>query len=596
MVEAHAKSLAFVKNLYSMGIPFFQRSYVWGEDNWQDLIDEFLSDHANNFLGSIILKQERAPSGELNRVSIIDGQQRLTTISLLIKAIYDKFDKKTKENTLETIHNYLFYKPSETDGRYEVKIEHSHYDSEVYRMIIQSGIDGYYIDESDINRQHRIYQCYQYFLNSLESKYKEQSEFLFNKILKRDNNIFVVIDLDEKDDEQTIFDTLNNSGVRLSPADIIKNSIFKRAIQLMGENEAIRFYENTWDRTFSHDEDDAEYWGEEFSTGRMKRSNIEIVLHSVAIIKGFYNPDKNSLSELSKLYKDEISKFSTYQELREFLDEIISYSRIYKKNIIATDRTTIFSFENDFQRLIHILNTLEFSTFHPFILYVLKRYDDNKEVRDEITRKLEKFLVRRVVSRDDTRSFNKLSRDFIQDLSVLDTKLMETKIDSIRQGLRSISNQNATLLLFWIELKRRWNKKEDITDLKYTYSLEHIMPKKWNEFWGKIPMKVKENGTTMNDQEANADRDEKIKWIGNMTLLTSSLNTSLRNHTFVDKVMGDGKKKGMKSYSDLLITKQDVIEPFDRGDKIWDEDKIKMRQAKLEGEFQEIWGIEGDIV
>ena len=52
MVEAHAKSLAFVKNLYSMGIPFFQRSYVWVEDNWQDLIDEFLSDKANNFLGS----------------------------------------------------------------------------------------------------------------------------------------------------------------------------------------------------------------------------------------------------------------------------------------------------------------------------------------------------------------------------------------------------------------------------------------------------------------------------------------------------------------------------------------------------------------
>ena len=74
-----------------------------------------------------------------------------------------------------------------------------------------------------------------------------------------------------------------------------------------------------------------------------------------------------------------------------------------------------------------------------------------------------------------------------------------------------------------------------------------------------------------------------------MTLLTSSLNSSLRNYEFERKINGDGKKKGMKSYADLSITKDDIIKHFDEADKIWDEEKIAKRTKTLSEEILKIW-------
>lgn len=87
-MEAHAKSLAFVGNEGKIKIPFFQRGYVWEEKNWEDLVSELLNFKRNHFLGSLILKQQKVTSGEIKEVLVIDGQQRLTTLSILLKAIY----------------------------------------------------------------------------------------------------------------------------------------------------------------------------------------------------------------------------------------------------------------------------------------------------------------------------------------------------------------------------------------------------------------------------------------------------------------------------------------------------------------------------
>jgi hypothetical protein len=78
-----------------------------------------------------------------------------------------------------------------------------------------------------------------------------------------------------------------------------------------------------------------------------------------------------------------------------------------------------------------------------------------------------------------------------------------------------------------------------------------------------------------------------------MTLLTSSLNSSLRNYVFEKKVNGEGGKKGMKAYASLSITRDDIVSGCERGDLVWNEDRICERTKSLSQEIEQIWGVQG---
>jgi hypothetical protein len=195
-----------------------------------------------------------------------------------------------------------------------------------------------------------------------------------------------------------------------------------------------------------------------------------------------------------------------------------------------------------------------------------------------------------MISNQETRSYNKLCRDFIRDPDSLIEATKKTTDEQIKEGLKSIGNKNASLLLFWIELQRRQDPKTDEKDLKYTYSLEHLMPQNWEEHWKQMPEKKNEDGSIMSDEEAKQDRYAKIYWLGNMTLLTSNLNSALRNFSFTKKMEGEGRKKGIKDYASLYITLDDVVRPYESGDVVWDEEKIMSRNSKLTEEILKIWG------
>ena len=183
-----------------------------------------------------------------------------------------------------------------------------------------------------------------------------------------------------------------------------------------------------------------------------------------------------------------------------------------------------------------------------------------------------------------------MCKEFIRDNSAIDLKLFEQTDDNIKNGLTSIVNKNATLLLFWIELYRRANdRKQSVKELKYNYSLEHLMPQKWEQFWSNVDI-LDANGILISDRDtAKKERVAKISHIGNMTLLNSSLNTSLRNYEFDRKIKGEGRKKGIKDYADLGITKFDILTPYEGGDKIWNETKIVKRTEDLANDIIQIW-------
>lgn len=586
-MKADAQSLTFLSNEGAVKVPFFQRGYVWDKENWQGLLDDLYMASKSHFLGSLILKQETAQTGKVKEVVVIDGQQRLTTLSILLKALFDSFPEDIQKNCQTAISNNLFYKKNQTAKKLEVKIRHSKLDASHYQMVIESGISPEELEGVN-EKSHLILQCYQYFREEIAKRGLEKNDELFNRILDVNNKLLVVIDLGENDDEQAIFDTINSAGVRLSGADIVKNALFQKAFAFMDVEEVSDLYAKTWESVFLGDDETERYWNTARKKGRFMQDNIEILLHSVAVIKGFYNPEEHKLDEISSLYKKRISKLGK-DELIAFAQEIKKFALLYRERITTFDQSTIYSYSDSLQRLLHILEESEISTFHPFILSLLGKHGVDDEGLNLELGKLEKFVVRRLIAKKETKSFNKRCKDLIEDENLLDEYAVETTDSEVKAGLKRVTNKLGALVLFWVELHRRQvDKKHSIRELKYDYTLEHLMPQKWEEFWSSVPVMDSEGRIIEEKEKAKEERYGKIYWLGNMTLLTSSLNSAVKNRDFDMKMNGSGKKRGIKAYSDLSITKE-VVLAYEDGDHLWDEVKIDGRTQQLAEDVLQIW-------
>lgn len=596
-MKAEAMSFTFLGNEGLVRIPFFQRGYVWNIENWEDILTDLFDSERGHFLGSLILKQIETQTGKPKEVLVIDGQQRLTTLSVLIRALYNSFDKDIQKNCETSLKNYLFFKKNQTDKDSYVKIEHSKIDRKYYQKVIKNeiteeefkAIEVENQETKTISKSNKILQCFKYFSEKLKEIDIEKRLDLFNRLLNQENKILVIIDLSEKEDEQAIFDTINSAGVRLSSADIIKNALFQKALELFNASEVEYIYSEHWQNVFSIDEDVINFWDTPRATGRLMRDNIEILLHSISVIKGFFDPDKHTLSDLSNLYKDYISNLNK-DDLKLFIEEISEYAKLFKEKILVFNGSTLFSYQDNYSRLFHVLSICEISTFHPYILSLFYRYDKDEPKLLEELHKLESFIIRRMITKSETKSYNKICKEFIKDNSAINIKIAEQTANDIQKGLMTITNKNATLLLFWIELYRRKNdNKQSIKELKYNYSLEHIMPQKWEEYWNTIDV-VDENLNVISDKDmAKKERYSKIYSIGNMTLLNSSLNTSIRNYEFSRKIEGEGRKRGIRHYADLGITRFDILDKYDAGDSAWNEQKINERTSQLAKDILTIW-------
>lgn len=595
-MEAKAKAITFLADEGAVQIPFFQRGYVWSKPNWEDMLTDLLEFNKSHFLGSLILKQLSPKSGEAKTVLVIDGQQRLTTLSVLIKATYDLFDSDVKKDTSNELLKYLFYKKYATDKTQLIKINHSRVDAVYFKKIIGEVKDGVIqsLNPNELNQidgsSNKILQCYKYFFEALSSKTEEIRERLFNHLLNSENKIIVLIDLLEHDNEQAIFDTINSAGIRLSGTDIVKNALFQRAMELMPKDEVLSLYESCWDKVFTLDDETLSFWSTQKSTGRLMRDHSEILLQTLAVIKGIFDPDKHTLSELPSLYKDKIGEASR-DEVFSLIQEIKEYAEIYRDSIPVFTDSTLYSFEDSLERLFHILDICEISTFHPYIIYLLKKYKNDDKTLAVKLNTLEQLVIRRMITKQETRSYNKLCKDFIKDEEIVQTLNNECTNDKISLGVKSMPNKNANLLLFWIELYRRYkDTKQSVKELKYNYSLEHLMPQKWEEFWANVPVYNNDGVEEKNPEAAKAIRYSAVYSLGNMTLLNSRLNTSLRNYVFERKIEGDKRKKGIRHYSELWITKDDILSKYDSGDTGWNEISILQREKALCSELIEIWG------
>ncbi len=630
-MEAHEKSFTFMNGPIRIEIPFFQRGYVWNKDNWRDLIEDLLDEKSSHFLGSIILKAIKTESGEIPRWSLIDGQQRLTTLSVLLRACYDNLPLSTYDDDVQgdlkrQMQEMLFYKEKSISAIRKAKIHHSLVDAPAFCKVINgemvNKLDDIVLYEEatkGIKASDGILQCYKFFCKYLD-KDEEKTTKLWELLQNPNTNILVKIDLEADENEQAIFDTVNSAGVRLTCADTIKNSIFQYAIDkaeeikkthevvevklkdkyvcITSRENVIELYKDTWEETFSCNGDTIGYWATLRPLGRITRDNLEILLHCIALIKGIYNPEVHKISDLPDIYKQYTKNLKT-KGLMEFIIEICSYGEIYRKFFCLFDASTLYAYNKPIQRLFHILNVCDISTFHAYILKLLSQYSDLDEdnlpadISTEL-HNLETIAIRYVICGSSTKNFNKNCADLLADKTttadLIKDRQNEIGDDILTQKVKNISNKHATLLLFWLELKRRHeDTKCAEKELKYCYTLEHIMPQKWQEFWPINSPEVKDsNGKYVTDSEfAEEIRSAAVYEIGNMTLLVSNLNSSIRNYEFRRKMDGEGRKAGIKKYDYLLYTK-DVTAIYDKGD-IWDETRIRIRTSQLTDEILKMW-------
>jgi uncharacterized protein with ParB-like and HNH nuclease domain len=574
MINANKELLTsfFTGNLQYV-VPFFQRSYVWKEENW-DILWEHVSNIAENdrngskdehFIGTLITKQRLAETIGEAKLDLIDGQQRLTTISLFLKAIAIKATGSGEYLKLKDKANELVVFDNAKGDKF-IRIEHSKNDKDYF--------EGIMLDRNLSklpNQDHKILTCFRYFLNKLDGYTDNQLDQIKTIIL---NNIPVIsMLLSANDDEQEIFDTINSLGVKLTTGELLKNYIFK-------EKELQSYYETHWYKVFEDDEEQIEFWNKNKTAGRVIRTNIEVLLYCYLIIQTGRTVE---LERLYKEYKDWLQDKTTEQKAT-FLEELKMYAEIYYSFPEGTELNEI-SYSQDEERFFHIIENLDITTVYPLILYIYKQVDD-KQVRLQFLKKIESYLIRRNVCRLTTKNYNNL---FIQIISKLADEeeitvdlllkiLTDYKEDTNRFPSdlefksafsdETTSNTNAKELLYCISLYQIYNPKNDISKLSSSsYSVEHIMPQKWETNWANNGM----------DEATKILRNKKLKTLGNLTLITKNLNSSMKNAAW------NTKKIALRKYSLLKIT-TDYIDNAE-----WDEIGIDKRANDLATMALRMW-------
>ena len=138
----------------------------------------------------------------------------------------------------------------------------------------------------------------------------------------------------------------------------------------------------------------------------------------------------------------------------------------------------------------------------------------------------------------------------------------------------------------------------DVKSLNYNFTLEHIMPRSWQTNWLNVPL-LKEDGTKyvsedgtefdLTTEQGQKIRKQHIESLGNMTLLSHSLNSSIRNNTYQKKINGEGDKKpGYRKHTSLYLT-NDLVTRFDAGETVWNEARIEARTKELFEFAKVIW-------
>ena len=353
-------------------IPVYQRNYDWKTENCKQLYDDLVKvvryNRSSHFFGSIV--SSYLPNGRYTEYLIIDGQQRLTTISLLLLAMYRLLEEgkvvpKTETMAQEIFEDYLVdkHKPKET----RVKLKPVKNDRSAFEKLFDTE------DEND--KKSNITSNYEYFYSRIQ-KEEVSIEQLYDALFALE---IINIELMPGDDAQLIFESLNSTGLALSEGDKIRNFI------LMGlpQQQQNDYYEKYWNKI-------------EILTGY----KVSLFIRDYLSVKQQMIPSMNKIYVTFKIYVEALQGST-----KELLQDLLAYAEWY--SVLIKGRTT----DRKLNACIYRLNRLETTITRPFFLEVL-RLEKKGTLTTENVREIflytENYLFRRSICDLPTNALNKI--------------------------------------------------------------------------------------------------------------------------------------------------------------------------------------------
>jgi hypothetical protein len=610
-------------------VPLFQRQYVWTREKqweafWEDIVDKaeqvlakgvYHPDINRHFLGALVLNSERPEGFQVPIKLIVDGQQRITTMQIVMLALRDfakSFGETSIVNDLELLTCNRISNIREEE---KYKIWPTNADQEIFVKLFQAGSIDHVkfqfplylpLGSSKPEPRPTLAEAYIFFYEMIKEYVNQDEETSFaedesekHSPKERLQAVYdgflklmevVSIDLDEKDNPQVIFESLNYLGEPLLPSDLIRNFVFleanRRGVPVK------RLYTNYWydyDRPGGHDQPG--FWKVEEKQGRIKRPRLDLfVFHYLSSVR---------CEELiiTRLYKEFQTwwKSTPNRSVEEELVTLQKFSKIFARFIESDGSTRLDIF-------IERLRALDMSTVYPLLLFLLG--EEAKCTQDElngIALDIESFLVRRLVCGLTLKNYNKI---FLALLSHIH-KSSEIKREQIQRLLidpvgetgrwpnddefrskwlsqpvyRTIRSRIPMLLLALDRQMTSSKQEQVIVGSKLT--VEHILPQKYSEkdypFLG---------GTGLDETQLRLERNDLIHTIGNLTLLTSALNVKISNGPFKDK------KPEIAQQSALRLNV--YFQNLELGNR-WNENNIRERGEQLFEIALKVWPYPGSV-
>lgn len=552
-------------------IPFFQRQYVWEKKDWTRFVDDMyslLDSQSEYFLGALILKEEPVEQSERTfgireKLSVVDGQQRLTTLSILIKVLSLLLDRNTD-------FDYQF--KNNNNERTPV-LHHNINDRAAYEEVMNLEVAR----EITVHREKNIVRAYEFFKNELNRR--GQLLDLYNAIFA--HVCFVEIKLHSQDNEKQIFETINSLGVDLTTDELLKNFLYNP-----GEED---HYVNDWKPAFDSDEA-RKFWGtDDASRSQAKTNKTKVVetfiLHFVKIQMWKYRNrfdanDRKRLVAKNDLFNSCKMFVNNYGEDRIALaNEIIEYANLYRQYFDKDYLNNRIPSQSCIERLACYAMAKE-TTIIPYLLYILRNVE-NVDERNKMFDYLEKFLLRRIVSMkketnknfveffsetligNEIDSYDKLverigSIEITQNHAMPTDEMIDTYINDIK-----VDDNTAKLFLYMIETRMVYRNGIGFNQ----FGIDAIMPKpspKNERTWARYEDDLLE--TVRNTRSQN---------IGNYLLLINQNNQAPDTSSIKDSAWTD-KVDRLKEWSQEIRTSQ-----WFRQINNWNEGQIANRNTQI---------------
>lgn len=572
-------------------IPPFQRAYVWNRKEqwgplWEDVqkkAEQYLEtspdQYTSHFLGSVVLQQQLVPAGQLMTRVVVDGQQRLTTLQLLLDAVQDVFEERGYVHAAKRLEILVLNQEAFLDDNqnHAFKVWPTLQDQDAFRHAMHNDLSSSEHEKSLIVGAHKFFKIR---VSKWLGPRRQQDgmrrmaalEHAVTSLLE-----VVVIDLDPTEDRHLIFETLNARGTPLLQSDLIKNMVLFEA-----GKAGIASDSDDADRLWGFTDS---WWRKEIGQSRNYRPRIDVFLNYWMVMRKCEEVKSNDVfSAFSDYYKEGNRPI---EDIATDIGRVAEFYRSLEEAALPNMATFLYR-----------RKVMQSGVLTPVLLWLLSSDVPTLQFQKSL-RALESYLVRRMVlkitPRDDyqtfIRSLNHLEKAgaeragdtivrYLGDIesdSGLWPNDLQIEDTFVNQPLyRQLSRGRLRILLEGVEEELRADKAER-DSVPHNLTIEHIMPQQWRENWGlqQVPSPL----DVESEFEAAERRNSLIHSIGNLTLVNKKLNPALSNAPWEEKRAGLDEHTTLFLNKDLLANAPDV----------WDEDAIKARARRLFQAAARVW-------